>query len=363
VPGGGAPIAAFEAAVLVALAVIGAVVASRRARNPVGWILCVIPVALGVLVLGAHAYWALALARSEDDGTAVFVAWLSSWVWIVGIVPAITLFPLLFPTGRPPTPRWRRVAWMALTAAALLSVGEALGPGRFEDYPVDNPYALGGALGTAAEVMGAAGGILMVLTMFAAAASLVVRFRRSRADERQQLKWVMAACVLFVAIFVFPTDYVLGEDAGFASLLLGLLAVAAAVAVAMLRHRLYDVDVVINRALVYGGLSAVLAGAYAGSVLLLQLVLSPSSDLAVAVSTLAVAALFTPARSRIQRGVDRRFYRSRYDARQTLARFAARMRDEVSLDRLGLETCDVVRDTMRPAHVSLWLREQDPGRG
>ena len=359
VPGGGVPVAAFEALVLTALGVIGAVVASRRPRNAVGWILCVIPLSLGLLILGSHVYWSLALEHPEGSGAAEIVAWLSSWIWIPAMIPALTLFPLLFPSGRLLTPRWRPIVWVAVAACPAVFVGTAFAPGQFEEFPIQNPLGAEGALEVPVQVIGGLGFALMLVAMIASAASIVIRFRRSRGEERQQLKWVTAAFVLFVVIFVTPTDKIAGDDVGFASLLLGLLIVAGAVAIAMLRYRLYDIDVVINRTLVYGALTATLAAAYLGSVLLLQLLLRPltaDSNLAIAASTLAVAALFRPARSRIQAAVDRRFFRRKYDAARTLEGFGGRLRDEVSLDSLSAELRSVVMETMQPAHVSLWLR-------
>jgi hypothetical protein len=237
--------------------------------------------------------------------------------------------------------------------------GFSFTPGEFEDLPAVNPVGLGDPLGTAAEVANGLGFLLLVVGTLAAIASIVVRFRRSRGIERQQLKWVTVGAALL------PLSQIPSGDLGYAGLLLGALVIAGAVAIAMLRYRLYDVDVVINRAVVYGALTATLALAYLGSVLLLQLALRPlteSSNLAIAGSTLAVAALFRPARSRIQRAVDRRFYRHKYDAQRTLEAFAARLRDEVNLGALNSELSAVVRETLRPAHVSLWLKAPEAGR-
>jgi hypothetical protein len=200
---------------------------------------------------------------------------------------------------------------------------------------------------------------VLVPTTLAAIASVVIRFRRSTGIERQQLKWVaMAAALLPIAFSGFGAGS--NDDAlGFAILLTGLLLVAVAVAVAMLRYRLYDIDVVINRTLVYGALSGALAVTYLASVLMLQFVLRPwteTSELAVAGSTLAVAALFRPARTRIQAAVDRRFYRSRYDAARTLDAFTSGLRDQVDLDTVGSDLLEVARRTVHPTHASLWLR-------
>ncbi len=294
--------------------------------------------------------------RPRPPPTAEVALWFENWVWIPVLVPLFSLVPLLFPTGAPPSPRWRFVGWVAGTTGIVTLVATAVSPGPLQNTEwVTNPLGLGG-LGL--RTLSDAAFVIWLASALAAVVSLVVRFRRSRGVERQQLKWVTAAgCLLVVS---FPAsglldDYV-SELAGWACLLFALLGLAVAVSVALLRFRLYDLDVVINRALVYGALTAMLAGAYVGSVLLLQIVLSPSSDLAIAASTLAVAALFRPARRRIQELVDRRFFRRKYDAAQTLDRFGMRIRDEVDLGALRAELRSVVADTMQPAHVSVWLR-------
>jgi len=355
VPGGGIPMAAFEAIVLLLLGVIGAVVTARQPRNPIGWMLCAIPLSLGLLILGSHVYWSIALDHPAGSRAAEAVAWLSAWAWIPAMVCALTLFPLLFPSGRPLTRRWRWVAWVALGSCPALFIGTAFASGRLEDYPIQNPLGASGPIEIAVRAIGVLGFALMLGAMLASTASLVIRFRRSHGVERQQLKWVSAAAALFLVIFIFPTDLLGGDDLGFAGLLLGLLVVAGAIAISMLRYRLYDIDVVIRRTLIYGTLSASLAAAYLALVLLIGLALG-ESDLAVAGSTLAVAALFGPARARIQATVDRRFYRRKYDATRTLAAFSAQLRDEVDLRTLSTELSAAVRQTMEPAHVSLWLR-------
>jgi hypothetical protein len=356
VPGGGWPVAVFEAIVLVAVAVIGAVVAARQPRNAVGWILCVIPFSLGVLILCAHAFWSFALHGHESSAGAQVTAWLATWMWVLALMPTVTLFPLLFPTGRLLTPRWRPMIWLSVATIIMLTVSESLRPGQLPEYPIDNPFGVEDI----ETVLEPVGSVLMVVTALTSIASLVIRFRRSRGDERQQIKWVAMSAVGFVALFATASiiQTVLGlEDVGFAIMLAGFLVVASGVAVAMLRYRLYDIDVVINRALVYASLTALLAGTYLGGVLLLQLLLSrftEGSGLAVAASTLGTAALVRPARARIQTVVDRRFFRQKYDAARTLDQFGARVRREVDLDDISAELVAVAAETMRPAHIALW---------
>jgi hypothetical protein len=249
------------------------------------------------------------------------------------------------------------VVWLAIATLVLNTFSEAFKPGRLGEYPVDNPFG-GGSWITAVNNLG---GLLMIAATLASFTSLVLRFRRSHGIERQQLKWVTTSVVLFLLTFLQP--FTGDGNLSFTILLFGLLIIASGVAVAMLRYRLYDIDVVINRALVYGSLTALLAGVYLGSVLLLQVVLESftgGSGLAVAASTLGTAALFGPLRSRVQGVVDRRFFRRKYDAARTLQRFGAKVRDEVDLDLLTAELRTVIAETMQPAHVSIWTRERTP---
>jgi len=283
------------------------------------------------------------------------MAWLSEWIWLPSMLAGLLLL-LLFPDGRPPSPRWRPVVWLTLVGAIGVAFHEALSPGRLSGFRRDNPFGLGGAGGELAEAL-AFSYALVTIAFLASAASLVVRLRRAGGDELQQLKWLASGgAVLFVGVLTTNLNLSAGDPF---PIFVGLIAVAVAVGVSILKYRLYDIDVVINRALVYGALSATLAGTYLGSVLLLQFLLSgvtADNGLAVAGSTLAVAALFQPARRRIQATVDRRFFRRKYDAARTLEEFGVQLRDEVDLDALGVKLRALVSETMQPRHVSLWLR-------
>lgn len=362
---GDVPLAVLDALILTLLATVGLVVARKRPTNPVGWILCVIPPTLGVLLLSNRLYESLAAHGlvADESGRSVpeLVAWIASWIWIPFVLSALILFPLLFPSGKLLTPRWRLVLVAVAVAFPLLFIGTAFEPGQLGDYPFDNPFGAPNVFRTPVLIFGSVGFALMVVCSFAAVASLILRFRRSRGEERLQLKWVTAAAAVLVLTFALPTELMVGERGGFVVILLGLSLVEVAVGIAMLRYRLYDIDLVINRALVYGSVTATLAGTYAGSVLLLQLALSgvtEGSQFAVAASTLAVAALFRPVRASIQRVVDRRFFRSRYDAALIVEAFAARLRDEVALSTLSTDLLHAVNTAVQPSHATLWLRSE-----
>jgi hypothetical protein len=349
------------AALFVGMSATGALIVSTDSRNPIGWILCACPLIAAVTVV-AGDYYAEA-ATSPDFSTETVVFWLANWLWVPGIIPLFTLLFLLFPDGRPPSARWRPVIWLSAGAAFAAVFGYALSPGPLEDYPrIANPLALPGIGGDIAVLLRDLALPLLGVAAVASTASLALRFRRAHGEERLQVKWVAAAGALFVASWASSIAIQALTGLVLNGLLVsaGLAAVVGAIAVAVLRYRLYDIDVVINRTLVYGGLTATLIVAYLGMVLMLELALSPltgQSDLAIAGSTLAAAALFRPARRRIQSLVDRRFYRRRYDAARTLESFGARLRDEVELSSLEAELRRIVAQTMQPAHVSVWLRE------
>jgi hypothetical protein len=329
------------APMLICVAMVGGVVSSRVPANPSGWLLSVIALSLAGAVAGNALY--------EHEG-AVVGAWATTWVWVPGMV-SVAVFGVVFPTGRPLSGSWRWLLWTSATAGVALIVGSALAIGEFEDYPgVRNPYGVTGG----AEVA-AAGFALLVVSVLGSIAALVVRFRRSHGVQRQQMKWVASGAAFFPVAF---SGAGFSDDAGFLLLLAGLLIIALTVAVAILRYRLYDIDVVINRALVYAALTVTLAATYLATVLLTQLVLPERSNLAIAASTLAAAGLMRPARRRIQETVDRRFFRSRYDAAQALAAFGTRLRDEVSLEAVDAELRDAIARTLQPAHVSVWLRQE-----
>jgi hypothetical protein len=343
-----------------AFPVVGALIASRHPRNAVGWMCLGIGVLVASLVLATgYARYGLVLHPGRELPGTTVAAWIEDWAWLplIGTIP--TLFFLLFPTGRPPSRRWRPVAWVIGIYISVLTVGSMLEDklGEQGHYLVDNPIGIPG-LGDVEEI----DLLLLPLLPFAliCASSLVFRYRAAPSDQRQQLKWVATAAALFAA-GVVGGDSLNLPDIVFA-IFLG--AVPASIGIAILRYRLYEIDLIINRTLVYGALTAILAAVYLGLVVVLQQVTSafaPESELAVAASTLAVAALFRPLRSRIQRFIDQRFYRSKYDAARTLERFAQRLRDEIDLDTLTDDLVAVVRDTVHPTHAELWLRSDTSG--
>ena len=339
---------------LLAFPVVGALVASRRPENAIGWLFCGAGLMFAVATLADG--WSTYTFADGRSGS-VHAAWLGSWLFLPALFGTPQLLFLLFPGGRPLSRRWRWAVWLAAVAIATQAAGAALAPGELTDAPVEglaNPVAVKGADGL--EGLGWGLGLPSVVL---ATVSLVLRFRHARGEERLQLKWFVSAAVLFaisclIAALIFSIEGDLPAG-GQLLVLTAFTTIPVAAGIAILRHRLYDIDLVINRALVYGALSATLGATYLALVLLIGLAVG-ESDLAIAASTLAVAALFGPARARIQAAVDHRFYRRRYDAARTLEAFGGRLRDELDLEALGTDLRGVVRDTVQPAHVSLWLR-------
>jgi hypothetical protein len=339
-------------------AATGVLVASRHPGNAIGWTFLGAAVAagLGSLASSYADYWVDGRDGSEWLGKTA--AWYGELSWMPFILVPVTFLLLLFPDGRLLSRRWRVVAWCAGVGIAGNFVVEGLQPGPIPDYPqIRNPYGVESSVLDGLEAVAV---LALLIGILGSALSLILRFRRARGEQRLQMKWLAFAGA--VAALTVPLGTVAWELVGeiaYVPIMLSVLGLPVATGVAILRYRLYDIDVVINRTLVYGALTATLALTYLGSVLLLQLALSgitEESGLAVAASTLAVAALFRPARARIQRGVDRRFYRRKYDAARTLERFGTHLRDEVDLDALGGELRAVVAQSMQPASISLWLR-------
>jgi len=356
---------AFAFAAL-AFGTVGALVSGRLPDNRVGWVFCIIGVAVALGNLG-YQYADQVLFGSASGLPAGELAAWSQNLMIPPCFGLIAVALMLFPDGRLPSPRWRPAVVIALTGSTFEFVGYALRPGRL-DAPFDavvNPVGVAGGFGLF-EVVSSIGWPLMGLGLVLAAAAMRRRSKHATGLERQQLKWVtFAAAIAGVLIAADITSFFIASDEADLNLLrtvtlgIGFSVIPVAAGIAILRYRLYDIDVVINRTLVYGALTATLAAVYLGSILLLQLVLrtfTQGSGLAVAASTLATAALVRPARARIQEIVDHRFYRRKYDAARTLDGFGARLRDEIDLETLQSDLRSVVAETMQPAHVTLWLR-------
>lgn len=334
-------------------AFVGALIATRLPRNPIGWLFLVGQLGTGIgLVCQAYAFRVLEDGELGSQFTGQVATVLSSALgasWALSVLAAVFL---LFPDGSLPSKAWRPVLWALPVpqVVAILSTVLLVPISTITSSVELNPLV---------TAIGAAAAIVNVLLLLLAVVALVLRLRRARGEQRQQLRWLTTAAFALVAGFVLAQVISLGPDDAqvwsVVPLFVAYACVPVAAGLAILKYRLYDIDVVINRALVYGALTALLGATYLGLVLLIGLAVG-KSGLAVAVSTLAVAALFRPARARVQAAVDRRFYRRRYDAAQALVGFGARLRDQIELDALSDELRDVVDECLQPAHVSLWLR-------
>ena len=347
---------------IAASSLVGAFVAARRSENAIGWILCCVALVGAVTAVG-QAY--LETNPQVAGEGARFVDWLMAFIWTPAFAPILFVLQL-FPTGRALSPRWRFVTWMTATGIALVVSSYAFSPGALQnaEIPVDNPYGVE-ALETPLAFAEGTGGLLIFGTVVLSLVLLVLRFRRTRGIERQQLKWLAYSGIVIgfvVALQVFGETLLIDDDqwmdlfnALFAA---ALTFVPVSVGIALLRYRLYDIDRIIGRTLAYGALTAVLAVGYLLAILILQslLPLPDDSPLIVAASTLAVVAAFGSLRARIQAAVDRRFNRTRYDAERTVAEFGGHLRSQVEIGGLSRDLVEVVDRTMHPAHTSLWLR-------
>ena len=343
----------------VVFASLGAAIARRQPRNAVGWIFLVSGALAPLLDVAEYGSYALVERGGALPG-GEWAVWLTELALCISIGPIATYLLLVFPNGRPPSPRWRPVAWYTLCALAVWTAATLLlFPYVGHGLEVRNPAWLGLPIDLEESGRRLFAVILLAPAALLCGAAFLHRFRSSRGALRQQLKWVAyAATIVVVANVLLPVTF--GRKPLEITNQLAFLGVAVAAAIAILRYRLYDIDFLINRTLVYGSLTALLGVVYVVSVLLSQDMLrglTASSDIAVAGSTLLVVALFQPIRTRIQEVVDRRFYRARYDAARTIDAFSARLRADVDLDSVRADLIAVIHDTIRPAHASVWLRK------
>jgi hypothetical protein len=370
----GVPIWAYwmpNTLITVGFSTVGAVIAPRLPpQNPIGWVFCAIGLLIGVTHFSAQyaIYALLAVPGSLPAGEAV--AWILTWVWIPGLGLSTFQF-LLFPDGRLPSRRWRLFAWLSLLLIIVGMIWQAFAPGLVQGGDaggIYNPLGVEGLPNVEKPIQ-----TLLFVLMLISAASLFVRLVRASGVERQQLKWFTYVSALSASsvILTYTISEAIGSVwlrwAGEVMIVAALLGTPIAMGIAILRYRLYEIDLLINRTLVYGLLTAILAALYFGGIVLLQRLFvaltGEKSTLAVVASTLVIAALFNPLRRRIQSFIDRRFYRRKYDARKTLEAFSARLRDETDLDALSDDLTSVVRETMQPTHVSLWLRPDTAPKG
>jgi hypothetical protein len=345
-------------------ALVGALIASRRPENPIGWLVSTHAL---FFALGEFGRQYAIFGLLTEPGSLPLARAMASppyWVWFPGLMSIVVFLPLYFPDGRLVSRRWRPVAWLAVLLTAYLTTFAVLRPGGDETRGIPNPLGLESPevyepLAASFEIFAPVSWVVLGLL---SVASLTLRFWRSRGVERQQLKWVVYAVVLFVSWAVLEqllpvrVPPILDEFL----FVVSLQGIWVAIGVAVLRYRLYDVDLIINRTLVYATLTTVLVLTYLVTVVLLQgafrAITGGESQLAVVASTLTIAALFSPLRSQVQAFIDRRFYRNKYDAATTLVAFNTTLRDETDLGRLSDDLLDVVRETVQPEHASLWLR-------
>jgi hypothetical protein len=391
----------FPAMIMLVYPTVGALIASRRPRNPIGWLLCLVGLVVIVLSFAtAYASYAVYASSSPALPATSYVAWLadrdvlsttsslrsrfkesveeclaagdprklcewtehSSGIALPAMFLVLSLLLLLFPNGRLTSRNWSVAAFTALIGSVLLTLWWTTQPGPLYLYPsIENPFGIGGHARDVVELGGRVGWVVVCASLIASLLASMSRWLVAEGEERQQLKWF--GCVLLILVFAYP----LSPRGLLLFIVLALLPVA--VGIAILKYGLYHLDIIINRALVYGILTASLALVYFGGVTATHAVFrtltgqQEQPQLVIVVSTLIIAALFNPLRRRIQGSIDRLFYRRKYDARKTLEAFSAKIRDGTELDALSEDLIGVVREAMQPAHVSLWLRPDAPRKG
>jgi hypothetical protein len=339
-------------------ATIGLVLALRRPANPIGWLYGGAGLAWAYTIPVAPWVEQLTSEHRPVPPVAQFVYIAGDWSWAPAITLGVTLPALLLPNGQLRSRRWRLVVVTSVTGIILTGLAAPLIPGPLEKLGIDNPFGLAGPAGSVAAVLAGVGAALHWLSLPPAVVCVVLRFRSSHGVERQQMRWVAAGAAAAVGglLLSLPNGLGIAPDWTSAIIFPALLCPPLAVAVAVLRYRLYDLDRVVSRTLTYGLVTVLLAAGYAAVVLGLGRLLGQESSLVVAAATLGAVAAFAPLRRRVQGLVDRRFNRRRYDAARTVEGFAARLRDQVDLDALHGELVAVVDQTMQPTRTSLWLR-------
>ena len=347
-------------------AAIGGLIAARLPTNRLGWVMSVGSLFWAMSLFGEQYAWFATFTRPGLPAASL-AAWVQAWIWIPGNALLLTGLPLMFPDGRLPSPRWQPIAAVVVAGATIMTVSQAIGLWDESAAQIltesTDVSAMPGTIGYVASVGQL---ILFIVGPVAAVAALVVRSRRSVGVEREQMRWFTYAVVITVVTViadaaVLPTA---GVTTTALTSIVGFVLIPLAMGVAILRYRLYDIDRIISRTIGYLIVTGILAVVFVGAVLLFGAILAPlvgENPVAVAASTLIVAALFQPLRVRVQRIVDRRFYRARYDAQQTSEAFASRLRDEVDLAALDADLAAVVRRTLAPASLGMWLHAREGG--
>jgi hypothetical protein len=361
---------------ILAFPVVGALIFWRRPEHPIGWLFCAANLGWAINnFVGPYTMYAL-VADPGSLPSGKLVAWFYAWPGFISS-GLLVLLLLLFPDGTLLSPRWRPVVWVVVGMAAAGAMSSALAPGQIADigFEINNPLGVEGPLGYVFGLLARLLQPLIVVPLAAAALSLGLRQRRARGQERQQLKWFTSSVALVSVLVAALAALPYGSESAMPIwawvfnevVIMSIVLIPVSAGIAILKYRLYDIDVLINRTLVYGTLTATLAALYFGGIVVLQrifvLLTGEKSTLAVVASTLVIAALFTPLRRRVQGFVDRRFYRRKYDATKTIEAFSAKLRDETDLEALNKELVGVVRETMQPEHVSLWLRPEKALKG